>query len=191
MWRLTHTSVARALVFAAFAALLGVEACTMRSPDLPNAISDDEYSVYSAWITHHFKEQPDRLLLASRTLIFDAQGMCNAKSLESNRHISGSQLQSLHRLGEAEFPVHTGKFRAPPFKLPWKFEESEPRFANPPGPYSLIAFSRVAFNRDKSEGLFAVSNSCGGLCGGGGLLVATRKVGQWEFEAERNCSWDY
>jgi hypothetical protein len=27
--------------------------------------------------------------------------------------------------------------------------------------------SRAAFNRDKSQGLFAVSNSCGGLCGGG------------------------
>ncbi len=161
--------------------------------EIPNSISEDEYSVYSAWIKHHFKEQPPKLLLSSRTFIFDPLGSngCDGKLLQSQGHVSISLLESLHNLGEAEFPVMTSKFQSAKFKISWNYEESEGLAAAPARPFSRISFSRIAFNRDKTEGLFAVSNSCGGLCGGGGALLATRKNGQWTFKGELGCYWVY
>ena len=176
-----------------FEIALLTQECDTRTLPIPNTISDEEYSVYSAWLRHHFKEPPPQLLLASRTFIFDPLSghSCNAKALQTKGHISFSLLQRLHDLGEAEFPVHTGKFELPQFKLPWKYEESEGLFTNPPHPFRLIAFSRVAFNQDRTEAFFAVSNSCGGLCGGGGALLATRKNGQWVFRSDLGCLWLY
>jgi hypothetical protein len=169
------------------------EACGDRALQIPNSISDEEYSVYSAWIKHYFKEQPPHLLLASRTFIFDPiiHGSCDVKTLQAEGHVSFVFLQQLHDLGEAEFPVHVGKFELPQFKIPWKYEESEGLFMHPSPPFRLIAFSRVVFNQNRSEGFFAVSNSCGGLCGGGGPLIVARKNGQWVFRSNLGCFWVY
>jgi hypothetical protein len=190
MHRSAPDSIAGRLTLAASIALLLVfDNCGAGAPDLPNSISDEEYSVYSAWITHAFKEQPPRLLLSSRTFIFDPLSpMGCSKALETNRHVSPTLLRALHRLGEAEFPVHTGKLQ-----LPWKFEESEGLTSFPAltPPFLLIAFSRVAFNRDKTQALFAVSNVCGGLCGGGGPILVTRKAGHWSFSDNLGCVWKY
>jgi hypothetical protein len=159
---------------------------------ISNSVSDEEYSLYSAWVKNHFKEQPRRLLLESRTFIFDPLGpaSCNAKILEAQGHVSPSLLRALHDLGEAEYPVDTRKFELPAFRIPWKYEESEGLYTNPSPPFRLIAFSRVAFNRDRSEAFFAVSNSCGGLCGGGALL-AIRRQGEWVFRSDLGCVWLY
>jgi hypothetical protein len=160
---------------------------------IPNSVSDEEYSLYSAWAKHHFKEQPSRLLLASRTFVFDPLGPqgCNVKMLQAKAHVSSSLLRALHDLGEAEYAVHTSKFRLPAFRIPWNYDESEGLYTNPSRPFRLIAFSRVAFNRDRSEAFFAVSNSCGGLCGGGGPLIAIRKDGEWVFSSDLGCFWQY
>ena len=158
---------------------------------IPNSISDEEYSVYSAWLKHHFKEPPPRLLLANRTFIFDPLSSSGcAKALQTQGRVSPFLLQPLHDLGEAEFLVRTGKFQLPQFKLPWKYEESD-LCPSPSPPFRLIAFSRVVFNRNRTEGLFAVSDLCGGLCGGGGPFIATRKDGQWVFRSDLGCSWIY
>jgi hypothetical protein len=167
-------------------------ACGDRPLQIPNSITDEEYSLYSAWIKHHFQAEPSRLLLASRTFIFDPlepQGC--GKTLHDTGHVSWLLLRQLHDLGEAEFPVHTGRFASPQFKIPWKYEESEglPRSSSPP--FRLIAFSRVAFNKDRTEAFFAVSNSCGGLCGGGGPLIANRQNGEWVFRSNLACVWFY
>jgi hypothetical protein len=180
------------LMCAAITVLVGA-GCSHRVPKIPNTISDDEYAVYAAWIAHHFKEQPARLLIQRPTFTFDPVGThhCDPRTLESQGHIDRSLLQAFHDLGEAEYPVHTDKFKIQPFKIPWQFEESEGLIANPPYPFRLIAFSRVAFNSDRSQALFAVSNSCGGLCGGGGALLATQKNGAWIFNKNLGCMWVY
>src|SRR5882672_8979065 len=86
--------------------ILLTQGCSNRALLIPNSVSDQEYSVYSAWIKHHFKEQPPRLLLAGRTFIFDPLGPtgCNAASRKS---VSYSLLRTPHDLGEAEFPIQT------------------------------------------------------------------------------------
>ena len=185
---------ARSIVCLLFGVALSLPACRERAMPIPNSVSDEEYSVYSAWVKHHFKEQPPRLLLASRTFIFDPlrpHGLCNAKLLESRGHVSSFLLRELHDLGEAEYLVDTRKFKLPAFRIPWEYEESGRLYTNPSPGYRLIKFSRVAFNRDRSEAFFAVSNSCGGLCGGGGAILAIHKQGEWVFRSDLGCSWVY
>ena len=142
---------------------------------IPNSVIDEEYHMYSAWLKHHFKEQPPLLLLASHTFTFDplAPNGCG-QALKAQGHVSLSLLRVLHDLGDAEYPVRIGNFQLAAFRIPWKYEGWD-RQTSPSGAFRLIAFSRVAFNRDRSEALFAVSNSCGGLCGGGGALLAMRQ----------------
>ena len=59
-----------------------------------------------------------------------------------------------------------------------------------PGTYRLIVFSRVAFNATHTQALFAVSNSCGGLCGGGGAVLRRRENGAWVFKPA-GCIWGW
>ena len=95
---------------------------------MPNPNSVSNYSLYSAGGKHHFTEQLPRQLLAGRTFIFDPlgpRGLCNAKLLESPGHVSSSLLRALHDLGDAGYPLDTGKFKLPAFRIPWKYEESE------------------------------------------------------------------
>jgi len=58
------------------------------------------------------------------------------------------------------------------------------------GTYRIVGFSRVAFNRVHTEALFAISDSCGGLCGGGGARLARRENGKWTFRTTV-CNWIY
>jgi hypothetical protein len=182
----------RALIRLLLAAALNA-GCGHSASPIPNIVGEVEYSVYASWLAHHFKEQPSSLLLADRTFIFDPIGAltCSAKNMETHGHVDPSLLQALHSLGKAMYPVETAKFQLPQFRIPWKYQGSIGLSANPTSPFRLVTFSRVAFNRDRTEGLFAVSNSCGGLCGGGGALLATRESGSWTFRSIAGCSWIY
>jgi hypothetical protein len=71
--------------------------------------------VYSAWIKHHFKEQPTRLLLESRTFIFDPLRPYGCGKTLAQAHVSSRLVRALHDLGEAEYPVQTDKFRLPSY----------------------------------------------------------------------------
>ena len=93
------------------------QACAKnRALQIPNSISDEEYSVYSAWINHHFKEAPPRLLLASRTFIFDPLGSsgCNAKTLQNV--VSPFLLQRLHDPWRGRIPGPDGKVPIAPIQ---------------------------------------------------------------------------
>ena len=176
--------------------LFGIVLLTLGCSDgaavIPNAITDEEYSVYSSWLRLHFKEQPSRLLLASHTFIFDPiDRRCGATTPDGQARTSTSLLRALHNLGEAVYPVRTDKFKRLPFKIPWDYEESERLPEHPSQPFRLIAFSRVAFSQRRSEAFFAVSDSCGGLCGGGGALLAIREQGEWTFKPDPICMWIY
>jgi hypothetical protein len=157
---------------------LFTEARADRALPIPPSITDAEYSVYSAWLNQYFKEQPPRLLLAPQT--FALPSHCDAKTQPGDSFLT----ESLRRLGEARFPVHTERF-----KIAWAYEEWQGPSRTPAEPYRLIAFSRVAFNQNRTEALFAVDNVCGGLCGNGGIFLATRKDGAWTFKRSNGCFW--
>jgi hypothetical protein len=180
----------QSIVFLLFAVAL-LSGCADRAGPIPNSITDEEYSVYSAWLKHHFKEQPTRLLLEGRTFIFDPLRPYGCGKTLAQAHVSSRLLRALHDLGEAEYPMQTDKFRLPPYRIPWKYEEWYRLSAYPSDGFRLIQFSRVAFNPDKSQGLFAASDSCGGLCGGGGALIAIREKSEWVFRSDLGCVWVY
>ena len=53
-------------------------------------------------------------------------------------------------------------------------------------------FSVPVFNRDHTRALIAISRSCGGLCGNGGLLVYRKTRAGWEREPDSfaTCAWE-
>lgn len=181
----------RLIVCLLFGFGLLTSACRDWAKPIPNSVSDEEYSVYSAWIKHHFKEQPPRLILESRTFLFDPLRPYGCGKTLAQAHVGSRLVRALHDLGEAEYPVQTDKFRLPPYRIPWKYEAWDRLSTYPTDGFRLIRFSRVAFNHDRSQGLLAVSDSCGGLCGGGGALIAMREQGEWVFRSDLGCVWVY
>jgi hypothetical protein len=170
-------------------ASLWTSGCQERAAAIPASISDEEYGVYAAWLKRHFKKPPSRLLLSDRTFIFDPLGAdrCNVKDLQA-QGVSFSLLKRLHEVGEAEYVLHTGKFQQDPFKIPWSYEEWS-RWSKASEPFRLILFTRVAFNRSRSKAFFAVNDVCGGLCGSGGPVFASRKGGDWTLSSNVGCFW--
>jgi hypothetical protein len=182
----------RVIAWFLVATSLWTSGCQEPAAAIPSSISDDEYGVYAAWLTRHFKEPPSRLLLSDRTFVFDPLGAdrCDVKQLEA-QGVSLELLKKLHEIGEAEYVLHTDKFQRNPFKLPWSYEESRGWSTGSGPPFRLVGFSRVAFNRSKSKAFFGVSDACGGLCGGGGALLASRKGSEWLFKSDVRCGWVY
>ena len=53
----------------------------------------------------------------------------------------------------------------------------------------LSTFSRVGFDRDRTQALVYHGYSCGGLCGGGSYYLLTRKNGVWILKGNIGPSW--
>ena len=148
-------------------------------------VSPQEYELYSAWMQHHFPKAPDgALYLSTRTFAWPSESCGPALKKEG---VDTALVGQLADLGEAEFPLD---LHAPTLKVPWAFKEAEGYPADKSGTYRLVAFSRAAFNRRSTQALFAVSDSCGGLCGGGGVVIAWRDSGVWQFKPS-GCFWQY
>lgn len=160
------------------------------SQSIPNKVMPDEYILYSDWATHRFAAKPpDHLFFSSRTFVFDplSTGGCGDR-LHADNAVPWALIKQLHAVGEAEYPLD---FYSPNrLRIPWAYREVEGLPSEQPGTYHLIGFSRVAFNRDHSQALFGISDSCGGQCGGGGALFGRRENGKWSFRA-LNCIWVY
>ena len=160
------------------------------SPSIPNKVTPDEYALYSDWATQHFAAKPpEHLFFSSRTFVFDplAPGGCGDR-LHADNAVPWSLIKQLHAAGEAEYPLD---FYPPSrLRIPWSYKEVDTLPSESPGTYHLIGFSRVAFNRDHTQALFGISDSCGGLCGDGGARFARRESGMWTFHTV-NCTWVY
>lgn len=172
-----------------FAAIVLSAGCALRSSPIPNAVSNDEYAIYAAWLKQHFKTRPERLLLATRTFSFNPMtpGTCNIRSLRQDVNVS--LLEALQNLGEAPYSIDTQQFDSHEAKIPWTYEASEGLATNPPPPFQLISFSRVAFNWNRTRAFFAVDDACGGLCGDGSAVLASRTDGGWTFKRVLSCTW--
>jgi hypothetical protein len=53
----------------------------------------------------------------------------------------------------------------------------------------FLTFSRVGFNADKTQALVYKGFSCGGLCGGGGYTLLTKKKGVWVVGRSVGPTW--
>jgi hypothetical protein len=170
--------------------LVGVFSLTSCQPAIPNKVTPDEYSLYSEWTAKHFAtKSPERLFFSSRTFIFDPLERygCGDR-LHASNGIPWSLIKQLHALGQAEYPLDF--YNGNNLQIPWASKEVDGFPPDSPGTYRFVGFSRVAFNRDHTEALFAISDSCGGECGSGGALRAHRENGKWSFRP-LDCSWVY
>ena len=177
-----------------FAAIVLVAALAGCNGRIPNNVSPDEYGVYAEWMKAHFlKDAPSNLYISSRTFVFDALetfGCGNA--LRDKAGVPWSLIKQLHALGKAKYrlDIYPPESKLP---IPWNYTAVEGwrLISQWPVRFKFVEFSRVAFNHSRSKALFAVSDSCGGLCGGGGAVYAHRKNGPWVFESGGGCFWLY
>ncbi len=163
---------------------LGLALLAGCSPKIPPKVETAEYELYSAWMQNYFKKAPEgTLYLSART--FAWPDACD--QIMKKAGVDSGLVAQLSSLGEAEYPM---ELRAPGMKSPWPFKETVGYPSDAPGTYRLVAFSRAAFNRQHTQALFAASDSCGSLCGGGGAVIAWRDNGAWQFKPS-GCLWQY
>jgi len=176
----------------AVSALVATTACRDGAAPVSDAVSDDEYTLYAAWIEHHFTEQPEGLLLENSTFPFDplAQNGCLQGRVEKLDRTARAMLKQYRSLGSKEYPVLTIRFQRPESKVSWRYAEiSGAIAADSIRPHRLINFSRAVFNQSHTRAFFAVNDQCGGLCGRGGLVSAFRRHGEWVFGSDALCMW--
>jgi hypothetical protein len=177
---------------AALAISLGV-LFLIRTPHIPSTIGDEEYGVYSEWTISHFSKNPPQepLYLLSRTFKFNPfeQPSGCSHTMIQKAGVAGSLIRQLGELGDAEFLFKDNS--AVGLHIPWKYKLTDSSPDLPPGTFHLLAFSRVAFSRDRRQALFAVSDACaGGDCGKGGAVYALKSNGTWTFKSA-GCIWMY
>jgi hypothetical protein len=161
-------------------ALVSIAVLSGCAREIPNRVGADEYALYSEWTVAHFgKNPPEHLYFSSRTGAFDPlQTSCQA-SLEKDG-VNRSLMNQLHGLGEAQYPLDFGS--SANLQIPWSYKEVDTAPDLAPGTFHLITFSRVAFNRDHTEALFAFFDACAfGECGQGAYIQGTKQGGKWNF----------
>jgi len=164
---------------------LGI-ACTSRIPD---KITAEEMNLYREWLKHQFSEHvPEQLYIDDQTFVFDPiQNKCDA-ALRKIDGVSKTMVKQLHALGNADYPLDVESNN---LRLPWPYRVLDPRRlpARAPGKVHIVSFSRIAFSRDHTQALFAVGDSCGGECGGGGPVLASKPGNIWQFRRLESCTW--
>jgi len=183
--------LALAATSAALAISLGI-VLLIRAPRIPSTIGDEEYGVYSEWATSHFSKNPPQvpIYVLSRTFKFnpfEEPNTCSHTMIQK-AGVAGSLIRQLGDLGDAEFLFRDN----PPvgLRIPWKYKLTDSPDL-PPGKFHLLAFSRVAFSRDRRQALFAVSDACAyGDCGSGEAVYAHKSGGKWRF-GSAGCFWFY
>lgn len=150
------------------------------TPKIPTRVTAEEMELYREWLKHYFANQPPgQLYLDDQTFIYDPLDPRRAQALPKDAGISSSLANQLHTLGNAEYPLEVASVG---LNLPWAYKTLNPRQlpARVDGLH-IIGFSRIAFDRNHTEALFAISDSCGGECGHGGPVHARKENGAWKF----------
>ena len=161
------------LIFVACIAGLG---CT---PKIPTRITSEETALYSDWLRHYFANKaPEQLYIDQQTFIYDPLDRKRGFALPRSSGVSSYLPKELHAIANAEYELDAREL-----SLPWPYKVLNPRqFPNASPGLHVMGFSRVAFSRDHTEALFAISDSCApGQCGHGGPVHARKQDGKWTF----------
>ncbi|HWC20195.1 MAG TPA: hypothetical protein VG498_24485, partial [Terriglobales bacterium] len=168
---------------------LGMLGCT---PKIPNKVTQDEYQLYREWLKHHFASKaPEQLFLDDQTFVFDPMERRGCGDvIHRDDQVPWSLMRALHALRNADYELDVSPST---MQIPWPYQVLNPRrLPNVDRGLHIIGFSRVAFSRDGSQGLFAFSDACAMReCGGGGAVLANKLGNSWEFSQLKSCSWMY
>ena len=170
-------------------AIIGMLTDACRGPAIPNQISEREYALYADWTNNALKTAPKALFFYSRTMPFnpfEPYDQC-VNQVGEKEGVFRPMIRQLRALGSAQYPLDL--FSSRTFHVAWKYRKIESPPTDPEFGYRALTFSRVAFNRAGDLAIFSVSNSCaGGQCGGGGVIIAHKTQGTWEFQ-RTDCNW--
>ncbi len=160
----------------------------------PAEVSGAEYRVLSAYTAGKFAgdERVRQIVILNETLrgAETPQGtMDDLNSVPGLKTVHGQVYRAF-----LDANLHPGSFHRS-FKLPFPYQivessEMHSIFGTPgdiwgryyekyPNSNGLLRLSRVGFNSDGSQAAFYVSNSCGGLCGGGHFVIMEEVDSKW------------
>ena len=153
-----------------------------------DAVSADEYSVYSALINARFiKPKTDFAIIQAQTGLHLGGG--GAKELEDLLWAQNKKSYSLERrfdirvkyqlLDDRQFEQTFGK-DVEALDKGWN-----QYWTQHPHSTGLLTLSRVAFKPDTGEAILFASEVCGGLCGYGYFFRLKKDQGTWKIVEER------
>jgi hypothetical protein len=156
--------------------------------EVPNNVTSEEYEVYSASLRKYLKEHASvRAEVEKQTMPFaPLAGQGCGDEWHRNNNISWAMMRKLQAVGQRRFQIQLDRL---PAVSDLDQRASIPELAH--GQKHYLSFSRVVFDNSKTEAFFAVSDSCGALCGKGGPVKGTRQGREWVFESFLDCSWLY
>lgn len=141
---------------------------------------------------HFSKNPPSNLYITSRIFVFqplESNGCGN--EIHDKAGVPRALIKQLDALGEAKYWL-PDVYSPTRLRIPWGYKLFDDRLlvSQESGAYRPVAFSRVAFDTTHSKAFFAVSDACGGLCGGGGAVCAHKQNGACVIESG-GCNWVY
>ena len=163
----------------------------------PTEVTDAEYRVLSAYTAAKFvgKERVSQIVIFNETAE-TPQGMAALNNVPRLIH---SQVYRAF----LDANLHPSSFRGS-FTLPLPYHivgssEMHSIFGTPgdvwgryyekyPNSTGLLRLSRVGFNSDGNQAAFYISNSCGGLCGGGYFVIMEKVNSSWKVVQEVEVS---
>jgi hypothetical protein len=171
---------------------------------VPNRIADDEYALYSAWLTNYInRRHPNRLFVARMAGGFAdlVSGSCG-RALHEQSDISWNLINQLQEVDDAQYPLCPYESQCKlkiQIPMPYTVVEQMPMPMSQSEAFDYVSFSRVAFNRNHCEALFFFGRckksrnlthlSCAD--GGASAIHASKKSGQWDFQLADGCMAGY
>lgn len=150
-----------------------------------------EYEVYTDLLPHIVRSDASSVVLLDSTYDFSSFRCFQRSNVHDQVPSSAANdftAKNKRRWSMQNNPAVPYKLlRASSAEAAWKAFGDERSHGNG---VRFVLLSRVGFDYTHQTAAVAFSNSCGGDCGGGGLLLGHKKDGRWEF-AETACHWLY
>ena len=161
----------------------------------------ERYAVYSALLNERFGDRAPKFLVIQSETEDDSTEQSDErwdnlkKALEPCSH----SVVDDYRIRNVQPATVENKFRVP-IRVVLVSKQDVDRFFGEggreweafyrqyPKAEGLIRLSNVGFNPEMNQALVYFADSCGGLCGSGGLLLMVKKDGNWTFK-EALSSW--
>jgi hypothetical protein len=171
-----------------------------------NEIEEEEYAVYAALINDNSREEKANHLLVIREQpvlwdgsIPDEKETFFADLKKSAPALMAETVDDLRARSTEQF-VFTRRFNIKHRYVLISEQEINATFDKMgrgwekfyrkyPGSEGFVTFSRVGFNRDRTQALVYQAYSCGGTCGGGTYYLLTKENGIWKVKGTIGPAW--
>ncbi len=146
-------------------------------------LTDDDYAIYAAVIQKLFSGKFARIVLSDQTMGgygMPAARMANLGRQRGLEEVPESLCEGLRDRNRLSGKLDAGKFRVEMEVkiIPWASVGAGFNFQYSGSPGNAV-LSLPAVNAEKNQALVYIATTCGGLCGGGEIVVLSKLDGQW------------